>query len=215
MPLPDLTLLHVDDALLVLDKPAGLLAVPGRGADKQDCLSSRAQQQFPDALIVHRLDMATSGLMLLARGVAMQRALSQSFAERTVSKRYVAVVDGLLSAAPGEWGVIDMPLGADWQQRPRQCVDPLHGKASVTRWRVLDQNPQDQTTRLELEPITGRTHQLRVHLMALGHAIVGDALYASPRVQAMAARLLLHASSLALSHPLSGQPMQWHSPAPF
>jgi tRNA pseudouridine32 synthase/23S rRNA pseudouridine746 synthase len=153
--------------------------------------------------------------MLLARGVAMQRALSQSFAERTVSKRYVAVVDGLLSAAPGEWGVIDMPLGADWQQRPRQCVDPLHGKASVTRWRVLDQNPQDQTTRLELEPITGRTHQLRVHLMALGHAIVGDALYASPRVQAMAARLLLHASSLALSHPLSGQPMQWHSPAPF
>lgn len=215
MPLPDLSILHVDDALLVLDKPAGLLAVPGRGADKQDCLSSRVQQHFPDALIVHRLDMATSGLMLLARGAAMQRALSQSFSTRAVGKRYVAVVDGLLDATNQEWSVIDLPLGANWQQRPRQCVDTLHGKASVTRWRVLDQYLQNQTTRLELDPLTGRTHQLRVHLMAVGHAMVGDALYASPRVQAMAPRLLLHASTLALVHPLSGQPMQWHSPAPF
>ena len=211
----ELTLLYADEAMLVLDKPAGLLSVPGRGADKQDCLSVRAQRRHPDALIVHRLDMATSGLMVLARGAAVQRSLNQAFASRTVSKRYIAVVDGHLAPAPQGWGVIDLPIGVDWPIRPRRVIDPEHGKPSTTRWRVLSHHALDDTTRVELEPVTGRSHQLRVHLLALGHPIVGDALYASPRVQAMAPRLLLHACSLELSHPVTAQPMRFVSPEPF
>jgi tRNA pseudouridine32 synthase/23S rRNA pseudouridine746 synthase len=210
-------LLHADAALLVLDKPAGLLAVPGRGADKQDCLSTRVQAQFADALIVHRLDMATSGLMLMARGAAMQRQLSHAFASRQVHKRYVAVVAGHVAPPPGDWGVIDLPILADWPRRPLRIIDE-RGQPSVTRWRVLahdagaDGQPQ---TRLELEPVTGRSHQLRVHLQALGHAILGDALYASAEVQARSARLLLHASELALQHPASGEPLGFHRAPPF
>ena len=199
-------LLHADADLLVLDKPAGLLAVPGRGADKQDCLSARVQQQFADALIVHRLDMATSGLMLMARGAATQRELSRAFAQRQVHKRYVAVVDGHVEAPLDDWGVIDLPILVDWPRRPLRIID-ARGQASVTRWRVLaletgsEGQPQ---TRLELEPVTGRSHQLRVHLQAIGHAILGDALYAGAEVQARSDRLLLHASALALQHPASG-----------
>jgi tRNA pseudouridine32 synthase/23S rRNA pseudouridine746 synthase len=198
--------LFADTSLLVLDKPAGLLSVPGRGADKQDCLSARVQQQFADALIVHRLDMATSGLMLMARGAAMQRALSHAFASRQVRKRYLAVVDGHLAPPGDDWGVIDLPILVDWPRRPLRIID-ARGQASVTRWRVLAHEhgaggqPQ---TRLALEPVTGRSHQLRVHLQATGHAILGDALYASPQVQARSDRLLLHASALALAHPASG-----------
>jgi tRNA pseudouridine32 synthase/23S rRNA pseudouridine746 synthase len=206
-------LLHADAALLVLDKPAGLLSVPGRGADKQDCLSARVQQQFADALIVHRLDMATSGLMLMARGAAMQRRLNHAFASRLVHKRYIAVVDGHLAAPIDEWGVIDLPILVDWPRRPLRIID-ARGQSSVTRWRVLahelgaDGQPQ---TRLELEPVTGRAHQLRVHLQAIGHAILGDALYASDTVQARSERLLLHASELALTHPVSGEPSHFNS----
>jgi tRNA pseudouridine32 synthase/23S rRNA pseudouridine746 synthase len=209
--------LHADAALLVLDKPAGLLAVPGRGADKQDCLSVRVQQQFADALIVHRLDMATSGLMLMARGAAMQRELSRAFAQRQVHKRYVAVVDGHVQAPAGDWGVIDLPILVDWPRRPLRIID-ARGQASVTRWRVLaletgtDGQPQ---TRLELEPVTGRSHQLRVHLQAIGHAILGDALYASAEVQARSDRLLLHASALALQHPVNGEPLRFDLPPDF
>jgi tRNA pseudouridine32 synthase/23S rRNA pseudouridine746 synthase len=209
--------LHADAALLVLDKPAGLLAVPGRGADKQDCLSARVQQHYADALIVHRLDMGTSGLMLMARGAAMQRELSRAFAQRQVHKRYVAAVDGHVKAPPDDWGVIDLPILVDWPRRPLRIID-ARGQASVTRWRVLaleqgnDGQPQ---TRLELEPVTGRSHQLRVHLQALGHAILGDALYASPDVQARSERLLLHASALALRHPVSGTTLSFSLPPPF
>jgi len=215
--IPGIDLLHADAALLVLDKPAGLLAVPGRGADKQDCLSARAQQWIADALIVHRLDMATSGLMLMARGAAMQRELSRAFAERQVHKRYVAVVDGHLDAPAGDWGVIDLPILADWPRRPLRVID-ARGQASVTRWRVLalelgaDGQPQ---TRLELEPVTGRSHQLRVHLQAIGHAILGDALYASAQVQARSERLLLHASALTLQHPVSRAPLHFGQPPDF
>jgi len=202
----DIEVLHADADLLVLDKPAGLLAVPGRGADKQDCLSARVQQRFADALIVHRLDMATSGLMLMARGAAMQRELSRAFAQRQVHKRYVAVVDGHVLSAAGDWGVIDLPILADWPRRPLRIID-ARGQASVTRWRVLaletGTGGQPQT-RLELEPVTGRSHQLRVHLQAIGHAILGDALYGSPQIQSRSDRLLLHASALALQHPTSG-----------
>ncbi len=209
--------LHADDALLVLDKPAGLLSVPGRGADKQDCASARAQARWPDALIVHRLDMATSGLLLMARGPGLQRTLSMAFESREVHKRYVAVVSGQLVPPAGAWGEIALPLMSDWPNRPRQKVD-AHGKPSLTRWRVLAHEEDAQgrpQTRLELEPVTGRTHQLRVHLQAIGHPILGDALYADADTLARSPRLLLHASELALTHPLTGAALHWRSPPPF
>ncbi len=215
MPPPELTVLYVDDALLVLDKPAGLLSVPGRGDDKQDCLSARAQGLYPDALIVHRLDMATSGVMVLARGTNAQRILNHAFASRAISKRYIAIVDGHLPVPADIWGIIDLPIIVDWPNRPRRVIDHQIGKPSMTRWRVLSHDANLHTTRLELEPVTGRSHQLRVHLLALGHAIVGDALYACPRVQTMADRLLLHAHSLELNHPVSGQSMCFVSTEPF
>lgn len=180
--------LHADDRLVVIDKPAGLLSVPGR--TEPDCASARVQALYPDALIVHRLDQATSGLLLFARGTDAQRELSADFAERRVGKRYVAVVAGLLQ---GE-GLIDLPLGADWPHRPRQQVDLQRGKPSQTRWSVLAH--EDGHARVSLEPLTGRSHQLRVHLAHLGHAILGDALYAAPDIAAAAPRLLLHASEL-------------------
>lgn len=216
---PAIAVVHADAALLVLDKPSGLLAVPGRGADKQDCLSGRAQAFYGDALVVHRLDMATSGLMVMARGAAAQRALSRAFAARQVRKRYLAVVDGVLAAATDGsegWGSIDLPIGVDWPNRPLRVVDPQHGKPSVTRWRVVPgDGGRGDTTRLELEPVTGRSHQLRVHLQALGHPILGDGLYAPPPVQARAERLLLHAWSLGLAHPVTGVWISFASPAPF
>jgi tRNA pseudouridine32 synthase/23S rRNA pseudouridine746 synthase len=218
--IPDVRLLHADESLLVLDKPAGLLSVPGRGADKQDCLSARVQAVCPDALIVHRLDQATSGLMLMARGAAMQRALSRSFETREVSKRYVAVVSGHLlppsdSNDPSGWGLIDLPIIVDWPNRPLRIIDTECGKPSQTRWRVMSHDAAANTTRVELEPVTGRSHQLRVHFKALGHPILGDALYASEAVQAAAPRLLLHACALQFTHPASGLAMSFESAPGF
>ena len=207
--------LYVDEALLVINKPSGLLAVPGRGADKQDCLSARVQARYPDALIVHRLDMGTSGLMVMARGAAMQRALSKAFAAREVSKRYIAVVAGRLEAPPEGWGVIDLPIIVDWPNRPRRIVDHLIGKPSVTRWRVLEHNETGSSTRVELDPITGRSHQLRVHLRELGYPILGDSLYAPPPIQARAERLMLHAVALRFVHPLTGVDCAFECPASF
>ena len=208
-------LLYADDALLVLDKPSGLLAVPGRGADKQDCLVARVQARYPDALIVHRLDMATSGLVVMARGPAAQRALGKAFAAREVKKRYIAVVAGRLEAPPAGWETIDLPIIVDWPNRPRRMIDRQLGKPSLTRWRVLMHDEATRTTRVELEPVTGRSHQLRVHLRELGHPILGDALYAPPDVQALAGRLLLHACSLHFAHPLTGEGLVFEQPAPF
>ena len=208
---------HEDPQLLVLEKPAGLLAVPGKGQDKQDCLSTRAQQRWPDALVVHRLDMATSGLVVMARGIEAQRTLNLAFEERRVHKRYTAVVAGaLVNPQPDNgWNTIDLPLIADWPNRPLQKVDHEQGKPSTTRWRIAPGHSAPGTTRLELEPVTGRTHQLRVHLQALGHPMVGDALYAAADIQAMAGRLLLHAHWLSLAHPVHGRAMEFHSPCPF
>jgi tRNA pseudouridine32 synthase/23S rRNA pseudouridine746 synthase len=200
--------LYADAALIALDKPAGLLAVPGRGPDKQDCLATRVQVLYPDARVVHRLDMATSGLLLMARGAEAQRRLGIAFEQRRVRKRYVAVVEGIVRQTEGE---IDLPLGPDWPNRPRQQVDTTHGKPSVTRYQVMSVDHGACRTRLSLEPVTGRSHQLRVHLLAIGHRIVGDTLYgASPH-----ARLLLHASELAMEHPASGVMLQLDSPVPF
>ena len=167
----------------------------------------RAQALWPDAQVVHRLDMATSGLVAMGRGGAMQRALSIAFAERRVAKRYVALVAG---SVEGEEGTIELPLAADWPNRPRQQVDLQRGKPSVTRWRVLAR--EGGNTRLELDPLTGRSHQLRVHLLAIGHPIVGDALYAPGLA---APRLMLHASALAFAHPHTGEPMAFESKVPF
>lgn len=211
----DLVVLHEDETLLVLDKPSGLLSVPGRGEDKQDCLSARAQARFPNALIVHRLDMATSGLMILARGLDMQRALNQAFSSRQVKKTYTAVVDGLMACTDDEWQTIDLPIMVDWPNRPLRIIDHELGKPSQTLWRAVSQDHAAKTTRLELEPITGRSHQLRVHMLAIGHPILGDGLYASPPVQAKAQRLQLHACALELMHPLSGEVLRFFSKPPF
>ena len=210
-------LIHADEGVLVLDKPPGLLSVPGRGEDKQDCLSRRLQVRYPDALIVHRLDMATSGLMLMARGIGMQRALSRLFERREVYKRYLAVVAGLPAQTPGPdgWSLIDLPIGVDWPRRPLRIIDAERGKASQTRWRTVAFDENVNSARIELEPLTGRSHQLRVHLQALGHPILGDALYAPEAVRAKAARLLLHASVLRFEHPQSGEAMRFESAPDF
>ena len=211
-------LVYADESLLVVNKPAGLLAVPGRGDDKQDCLSSRVQALYPDARVVHRLDMATSGLMLLARSRAVQRSLSQAFAARQVQKTYEAVVQGLpLIPSPTDdgWATINLPIAVDWPRRPLRVIDTLLGKPSITRWQVHSHDARANCSRLHLEPVTGRSHQLRVHLQALGHPILGDALYAPAPVQACAPRLMLHARELRLIHPVTGVAVQFQSPTPF
>lgn len=201
-------LLHIDDALLVVSKPAGKLSVPGLGDGLHNNLTTQVQALHADARVVHRLDQATSGLMLFALGAAMQRALSMAFEARQVQKHYVAIVIGHVH---GDAGSIDAPLVADWPNRPRQKIDSAHGKPALTHWRVLQRH--EQTTRLELQPITGRTHQLRVHLQSIGHAIVGDALYAPAAPSS--ARLLLHATRIALMHPLRQEACCFTDAPPF
>ena len=228
---------YIDEHLLVLNKPAGLLCVPGRGPDKQDCLSVRAQQQWPDTLVVHRLDQGTSGLVVMARSLAVQRALGDAFAARQVDKRYMAVVVGqpapqalpadaaLPASMPqdGEhWSLVDLPLWPDWERRPLQRVDFELGKPSQTWWRaVVDAEAQalpavpPGCTRLWLAPVTGRTHQLRLHMLAIGHPMLGDGLYAPPDALALAPRLLLQAREIAFTHPVTGAPLACSLPADF
>lgn len=207
--------LHTDIDLIVAIKPAGLLSVPGRGADKQDCLSARLAAQYGDIHIVHRLDQATSGLMVFARHAAALKSLHRQFAERTVDKAYEAIVFGKPHLAGFS---IDLPLMADWPHRPKQKVaqgeELAHGKPSMTHVKVLSFNAADCTSRLRLVPITGRTHQLRVHLSAIGHGIVGDQLYTDTDIT-RAPRLMLHACQLALTHPTTGERMTFESPASF
>jgi tRNA pseudouridine32 synthase/23S rRNA pseudouridine746 synthase len=203
-----LELIYSDEAVLVANKPAGLLAVPGKGADKQDCFSLRLQHDYPDALIVHRLDMATSGLMVFARGIEMQRRLSHLFHERQIDKRYVAIVSGQLKPS----GEINLSIAANWPNRPMRKIDHISGKPSLTCYHLLAYDSSGNTSRVELIPITGRTHQLRLHLSAIGHPILGDALYGKA---ASAPRLLLHACALNFAHPLSGDILHFTSPPPF
>ena len=211
--LPDgIGLVHADETLLVVDKPPGMLSVPGRGDGVTDNLVTRVTAVFADALVVHRLDQATSGLMLFARGLPMQRALSLLFEKRRVHKRYEAVVAGTPAQAAGE---VDMPLRLDWPHRPRQVTDVFAGKPALTRWRALGPVARDDgaATRVALFPVTGRSHQLRVHMAFIGHPILGDDLYAPPVPHAP--RLLLHAADLALVHPLHGRECRFASAAPF
>jgi tRNA pseudouridine32 synthase/23S rRNA pseudouridine746 synthase len=210
--------LYVDDSILVLNKPTGMLSVPGRGEDKQHCLSALVQSNYPDALVVHRLDMATSGLLVMARSLAMQRVLNAAFAARSVRKRYIAVVAGLYPVAGSDaedWSSVDLPIAVDWPRRPLRVIDFVRGKPCTTRLRCTSLDTTARTSRLELEPITGRSHQLRVHLQAIGLPILGDTLYAPAAVQAMAPRLLLHASELAFQHPLDGRALSFACPCAF
>lgn len=209
-PPPDegLEILYADARLVVVVKPPGLLSVPGRGEDKADCLVSRLRRDYPDVLIVHRLDMATSGLLVLARDSDCHRLLSRFFAERRVGKRYLALVSG--RPVP-ETGQVDLPLITDWPNRPRQKVDFERGKPSLTRYRLLDHDPRADVSRVALEPETGRSHQLRLHMASLGHPILGDDLYGG----APAPRLMLHAEVLDFPDPENGCSLRFESPAAF
>jgi tRNA pseudouridine32 synthase / 23S rRNA pseudouridine746 synthase len=211
--IPDaaITLLYEDAHLLAVSKPSGLLSVPGKTADKADCLITRLQVRWPTALTVHRLDQATSGVMVVALGKDAQRALSMAFQARSTLKVYEAVVDGLVS---NDRGTIDAPIGDDLARRPLRFIDPAHGRASVTHYEVLRRDELANTTTLRLTPETGRTHQLRVHLAHLGHAILGDHLYASAEVYARAPRLMLHAAALSLNHPATGATLKLEAPWP-
>jgi len=193
-----------------VEKPSGLLSVPGRGPEKADCLVSRVQADYPDALIVHRLDMETSGLIVLARNQNMHRALSKCFEARQIDKTYIARVAGALGPQTGQ---VDLPLMKDWPNRPLQKVDMEAGKPSLTQWNIRAY--EGGVSRVELTPLTGRTHQLRVHMNAIGHPILGDLLYGTPQSRAGATRLQLHASELKFTHPVSGKALLLQSPAPF
>ena len=207
---------HQDEHLLVLEKPAGLHSVPGKGDDKQDCLSRRAQSLFPDALVVHRLDRDTSGLVVMARGIDAQRTLNKAFESRRVDKRYCAVVQGVPHLpSQGLWHLIDLPLALDWPNRPLHGVDFEQGKPSQTHWHLEQADVDNHQARLLLEPFTGRSHQLRVHLKAIGHPILGDPLYGGLDAAHRAPRLLLHACELSLPHPVTGEVLTFLSPVPF
>ncbi len=196
---PFLAVLHSDADLLVVDKPSGLLSVPGKAQEHSDCIEARAQQTYPEARIVHRLDMDTSGVMVLAMNAQAHRHLGLQFERRKTQKTYVAEVWGQIENDAGE---IDLPLICDWPNRPKQMVSFEHGKPALTRWQVIARN--ERTTRVRLFPFTGRSHQLRVHMLSLGHPIVGDRFYAPGDALAASPRLLLHAESLTLHHPTGG-----------
>lgn len=212
-PPPDsgLDIIYSDKFLLAVSKPAGLLSVPGRGEDKADSLSTRVQAEYPDALVAHRLDRDTSGLLIFPRGAAMHRQISLMFEKREMQKSYVAVVMGKLAREQGE---IDLPLLVDWPNRPRHIVDTVNGKPSQTRYQLLSYDAETDTSRVALEPLTGRTHQLRVHMQALGHPILGDTLYGGNE-DGRTARLLLHAHTLEFDHPVSGKTLKLISLLPF
>jgi tRNA pseudouridine32 synthase/23S rRNA pseudouridine746 synthase len=203
-------LLYRDEQLLALNKPSGLLSVLGLGPENQDCLASRVAEQFPTAQIVHRIDRDTSGVIVMALDADTHRELSRQFHDREVDKTYVAVVYGSLAEDSGE---IDLPMRKDFDHKPRHCIDPVHGRPAITRWRVVERLVD--RTRLELVPLTGRSHQLRLHLATIGHPILGDNLYAHAAAHAMASRLMLHARSLTITHPTSGERLTFTAGCPF
>jgi tRNA pseudouridine32 synthase/23S rRNA pseudouridine746 synthase len=210
----NIAILHADEHFIIIDKPSGLLSVPGRGPEKADCVWRRVQAQFPEALTVHRLDMETSGLMVFARSIDAQRYLGKAFENRQVEKEYEAIVAPVIA---GDEGEISFPLICDWPNRPRQIVDHEIGKPSLTRYRVLARNAASGyagCTRVRLYPLTGRSHQLRVHMQAIGHPMLGDSLYANESTPP-SSRLLLHAAKLAFASPSTGERLEFNSPVPF
>ncbi len=205
-----LRVIHADHAILVVDKPAGLLTVPGKGEHLADCLIARVQKLHPEALLVHRLDRDTSGVIVFALTRHAQRVLSAQFEARKTKKAYRARLWGHLEPTEGR---VDLPLIVDWPNRPRQHVDHVNGKPAQTDWKVLGHDP-DGTTRVRLFPLTGRSHQLRVHMAALGHPILGDPFYAEGPARDFP-RLMLHAESLRFAHPETGKGVTFTAPSPF
>jgi tRNA pseudouridine32 synthase/23S rRNA pseudouridine746 synthase len=201
-------IIYQDQFVVAVNKPHGLLSVPGLGAENQDCMISRLEQLVPDAKVVHRLDCHTSGVMLFAIGVGMQRALSKMFHDRQMQKQYIAVVRQWLDE---DSGVIQLPMRCDIENRPRQIVDHEHGKSALTCWQVMHR--QSDAVRLLLKPETGRTHQLRVHCAAMGNPIVGDKLYGNDVTEQP--RMLLHARSLIFLHPVTGEEMNLRADCEF
>ena len=204
-----LNILYEDRQILVMDKPAGLLSVPGKLEGRADCLESRLRKQHPETLLVHRLDCDTSGVMIFARNKLAQGFLGQEFEKRRAKKTYVARVRGTLAEDSGQ---IDLPLCTDWPNRPRQMVDYVNGRSAITGWHVLSR--QDSETRVRLSPLTGRSHQLRVHMLALGHPILGDPIYDEGDA-ANWPRLMLHAETLSLHHPETKAWTSFTAPCPF
>ncbi len=212
---PYLDIIYQDDDMVVINKASGILSVPGRLPEHQDCLQNRVQRVLPSATIVHRLDMATSGIMIMALNKPAHVAISRQFEQRKTKKTYLARVFGNVAANEGS---VDLPLICDWPNRPKQKVDFENGKKSLTHYRILSQDDipdEAASTLLELTPVTGRSHQLRVHMLALGHPILGDRLYATKAALTMRNRLQLHALKLSLFHPSTEQPISFHALCPF
>ncbi len=211
----EVEIVYADDDLLIVNKPSGLLSVPGKAAEHKTCLASLVQKKYPEALIIHRLDMDTSGVMVMARNKAAHRYLSIAFEKRRPRKSYIACVWGEIKQAEGR---VDLPLICDWPNRPLQMVDYERGKPSITHWEVIGQatlKSGDKVSRVKLTPETGRSHQLRVHMLSLGHPIIGDRFYAHDRAYLAASRLQLHAHSLTIYHPKDDKKMAFEVACPF
>jgi len=222
---PYLDIIFQDEDIVVLNKSSGLLSVPGRLPEHQDCLQNRVQKVLPTATIVHRLDMATSGIIIMALNKAAHVFISRQFEQRKTQKSYIARVFGHIKEQQGS---VDLPLICDWPNRPKQKVDHENGKQSLTHYQVLsydkvnlgndeagNEGSETESTLVELIPVTGRSHQLRVHMLALGHPILGDRLYAHEQALTISPRLQLHAKNLSLSHPVTGDLLSFVSPCPF
>lgn len=207
---PWLSIIYQDNDIVVIDKPSGLLSVPGRELHHRDSATTRLMRVLPTALVVHRLDMDTSGIMLFALNKAAQSSLSKQFQARTTSKKYLARVYGIPKSDSGS---VDLPLICDWPNRPLQKVDYEVGKPSLTHWQLLEKN--SNSSLIELTPITGRSHQLRVHMQQIGHPILGDRFYGKPDALSMAPRLNLHAFTLSIDHPIAGTPLTFTAQCPF
>ena len=207
---PYLDIMYQDNDIVVLNKPPGLLSVPGKHADHKDCLESRVQRVFPSATIVHRLDMATSGILIMALNKPAHVHISRQLEQRQTKKAYYARVYGHPTQSEGS---VDLPLICDWPNRPKQMVDHERGKPSLTHWQLLQKGAYSSL--LKLTPVTGRSHQIRVHMLALGHPILGDRLYAHEKALTTSPRLQLHAKNLSLAHPSSGELIAFSAPCPF
>lgn len=211
---PFLDEVYRDNHIIVINKPSGLLSVPGNRPEYYDSAMTRVQQKYGFTEPAHRLDMATSGIILFALSKAAEKELKRQFREREPKKHYIALVWGRLGEKVGERGEIDFPLICDWENRPRQKICYERGKNAITHYEILAHNP-DNTTRVKLTPVTGRSHQLRVHCLALGHPIIGDKFYANPLAKSLSSRLCLHAESLTITHPITGELMTFTAKVGF
>jgi len=214
-PQSPLQILYQDDDLLALSKPSGLLSVPAKNKDHQDCLQTRAEAEFPEARLIHRLDLDTSGVFLMALNKPAQAHINLQFEKRKTQKYYIAHVWGHVNEDSGQ---VDLPICVDWDNRPRQMISHEHGRASQTEWQVIEREYLEDGTafsRMKLKPLTGRSHQLRLHMKEIGHPILGDVFYAPLDLQEKASRLLLHAESLTIQHPGNREMITFTDPAPF